>query len=163
MGPDELGELDRARAFFERQTRLHPTGSPEYTRALLAAMRLEDLISRRPNQVEVVVPTPQEIEVAIRLQDPGERSWRQGLGMKARRLDTGEAVTLAVAVARKETFGCDEEDGRIAFTALGGAECLSTLELARRATERGLLTERQAREGYERLRREFRFFGPAWR
>jgi hypothetical protein len=32
--PDEPGELDRAKEFFERQTRIHPTGSPEYTHAL---------------------------------------------------------------------------------------------------------------------------------
>jgi predicted nucleic acid-binding protein len=159
----EPGELDRAKAFFERQTRTNPNGSPEYTRGLLAAMRLDELISRRDEDLEVVVPTPAELDVAIRLQDPDQRAWRQGMGMRARRLDAGEAVSVAIAVSRDDGLGCDEEDGGVAYAALGGVECLSTLDLVRRAVERGLLSESEAQEGYETLRTAYRFFAPGWR
>lgn len=161
---EEPGELDRARDFFERQTRLHPAGSPGYTHALVAQMRLERLIAKRSSgHLEVVVPTPGELETATRLTDPNHRPWRQTLGMRTRRLDTGEAVSIAIAVARKESFGCDDEDARIAFTALGGIECPSTLDLVIRAVTAGLLSEDVARDGYERLRSDYRFFGPPWR
>ncbi len=163
VGPDEPGELDRVRGFFERQMRLHPAGSPDYTRALIAESGLSDLIARRSRDLKVVVPDLAELGTAIRLQDPEARAWRRSLGMKARRLDAGEAVSVAIAVARGETLGCDDGGGRVAYQALGGPECLSTLDLAKRAVSTGLLPEDQARHGYERLREEFRFFGPAWR
>lgn len=163
VDPGEPGELDRAREFFERQTRLHPAGSPDYTRALVARIGLEQLIARRSSgDLEVVVPTPQELGTAIQLTEPQHRSWRQTLGMRARRLDAGEGVSIAIAVARKEAFGCDDQDARVAYRALGGIECLSTLDLVRRAVSAGLLSEDMARNGYEQLRSEYRFFGPAW-
>lgn len=162
IGPDEPGELDRAREFFERQTRIHPAGSAEYTHALMAAMRLEKLISRRSTDLEVVVPAGRELDLAIRLQAPEARAWRTSLGMKARRLDTGEAVSVAICVSRDETFGCDDEDARIGYQALGGRECLSTLDLVQLAVQRGLLQEVEARPEYEKLRRTYRFFGPSW-
>jgi predicted nucleic acid-binding protein len=162
VGPEEPGELDGARDFFERETRRHAAGSPEYTRGLVAVMGLQALMATRSSHLEVVVPSPPELNTAIRLQDPDERDWRASLGMKTRRLDAGEAVSVAIAVSRSEALGCDEEDGRIAYGAMGGTECRSTLDLVRRAVEEGLLPEDEAREGYERLRREYRFGGPPW-
>lgn len=162
VDPEEPGELDRAKEFFERQTRLQPAGSPDYTRALVAAMALGELISRRSTDLEVVMPTHQELEMAIRLTEPGGRQWRKTLGMRARRLDAGEAVSIAIAVERKEAFGCDDEDARIAYTALGGIDCPSTVDLVRRAVSTGLLSEDAGRDGYERLRSEYRFYGPPW-
>jgi predicted nucleic acid-binding protein len=162
LGPEEPGELDRARDFFERQTGRHPAGSPEYTHALVALRQLDDLISRRSIVVQVVTPTREELEVAIRLQAYGEREWRKGLGMRARRLDAGEAVSVAICVSRKEAFSSDDEDACIAYRALGGVESLSTLDLARRAVQMGLLPEDEARREYERLRSTYRFFGPPW-
>ncbi|HXH07189.1 MAG TPA: hypothetical protein VNI83_11420 [Vicinamibacterales bacterium] len=162
LDPEEPGELDRARDFFERQTRLHPAGSPAYTDALVAEQRLEDLISRRSRALEVVVPTPDELALAMRLRAPEERAWRTALGMRARRLDAGEAVSVAICVSRGESFGSDDGDACIAYKALSGAECLSTLDLAQRAVQMGLLPEYDARSGYERLRGTYRFFGPPW-
>jgi predicted nucleic acid-binding protein len=162
VGSEEPGELDGARDFFERETRRHAAGSPEYTRGLVAVMGLEALIASRSSHVEVVVPSPPELNMAIRLQDPEEREWRSSLGMKARRLDAGEAVSVAVAASRGETLGCDDDDGQIAYGALGGRECRSTLDLVKLAVEEGLLPEDEARDGYEKLRREYRFFGPPW-
>lgn len=162
VGPDEPGELDRAREFFERQTREHPPNSHDYTNALTAVIGLEDLISRRSTTLEVVVPTEQELDLAIRLQAREEREWRASLGMRARRLDTGEAVTVAICVSWNEGLGCDDEDGRVAYQALGGQQCLSTLDLLKRAVHGGLLQQDEARAGYEKLRGTYRFFGPPW-
>jgi hypothetical protein len=162
VGPEEPGELDGARDFFDRETRRHAAGSPEYTRGLVAAMGLEALIALRSSGLEVVVPSDEELATAIRLQDQGEREWRHGLGLKARRLDAGEAVSVAIAVSRGETLGCDDEDGQIAYRALGGTECRSTLDVVHLAVTTGLVPEDEAREGYEKLRREYRFGGSAW-
>jgi predicted nucleic acid-binding protein len=82
--------------------------------------------------------------------------------MRARRLDTGEAVSVAICVSRNEEFGCDDEDGRIAYVALGGQQCPSTLDLLKVAVRRGLLSQDEARAGYEKLRGAHRFFGPPW-
>jgi hypothetical protein len=76
VAPDEPGELDRAKEFFQRQTRVHPAGSHEYTNALTAVMALENLIARRCTTLEVVIPTGQELSLAIRLQAREERAWR---------------------------------------------------------------------------------------
>lgn len=162
LGPEEPGELDRARDFFERQTGKHPAGSAEYIHALVALRQLEDLISRRSTVVQVVMPTREELDVAIRLQADDAREWRKGLGMRARRLDAGEAVSVAICVSRNEAFGSDDEDACIAYRALGGGESLSTLDLVRRAVRRGLLPEYEARREYEKLQGTYRFFGPAW-
>lgn len=89
VDPEEPGELDRAKAFFERQTRDHPAGSPDYTRALLAATALGELISRRSTDLKVAMPSHQELKMAIRLTEPDSRPRRQRLGMRARRLDAG--------------------------------------------------------------------------
>lgn len=86
----------------------------------------------------------------------------KGLGMRARRLDAGETVSVAIAVSRGEAPACDEEDGQLAYQALGGTECRSTLDMVKLAVEQRLLPEDEAREGYERLRREYRFGGPPW-
>jgi hypothetical protein len=48
VADDEPGELDRAREFFQRQTSLHPAGSPAYGSALTAVTNLDDLIARSP-------------------------------------------------------------------------------------------------------------------
>lgn len=162
LDSEEPGELDRARGFFERQTWNHPVGSVEYTHALVALGRLEDLISRRTAQVKVVVPTSTELALAMRLQAPHERDWRKALGMRARRLDAGEAVSVAICVSRNEAFGCDDEDACIAYRTLGGGECLSTLDLVQRAVHMGLFPEDEARREYEKLRGAYRFFGPPW-
>jgi predicted nucleic acid-binding protein len=162
IGPDEIGELDRARDFFERQTRIYPVGSAEYTYALVAVVQLENLISARSTNLEVVSPTDGELALAIRLQATEERAWRRSLGMRARRLDAGEAVSLAICVSRDEEFGCDDEDARIAYQALRGRASYSTLDLVKTAVQNGLLARDEAMTEYEKLRRAYRFFGPPW-
>jgi hypothetical protein len=82
LGPDETGEIERIRVAFDSESVRSP-GSPAATAALVG---LDDLIRRRSHDVTVLVPTEAEIAVAVRLQDPKERAWRQSLGVRARRL-----------------------------------------------------------------------------
>jgi hypothetical protein len=162
VGPDEPGELEQALAFFKRETRRYPAGSAELARAVTAESGLADLIARRSSDLVVLVPDMAELQEAIRLQDPSLRGWRRSLGMKSRRLHSGEAVSVAIAVKRRLALACDDRDGRAAFRALGGSQCFTTLDLAKLAVARRLLSHAEARDGYERLRMEFRFFAPPW-
>lgn len=160
--PGDPGEIERAKEYWEMEAEQAPLGSLAQTDAIAASKGLEDLISRRSTELEVVVLTPSELELAMRLQDPTERPWRQRLKMKARRLDAGEAACIAVAVMRNLALGTDDPDGVAAFKALGGQGHSWTLDLITRAASEGLLTESEAREGYETLRNRFMFRAPAW-
>lgn len=158
---DEIGEIERIRAAFEEES-LHDPGSPAASAAVAAIVGLDDLVGRRSSDVAVLQPTPQEIDLAVRLQDPRERAWRSSLGVRARRLDAGEAVSVAIATGRGFAFGSDDDDGRAAYIALGGVRHHWTLDLVQQAAGRGLLAEADARAGYRTLCERYRFWGELW-
>lgn len=163
LGQDdgEPGELDGIREAFERETRAFP-GSSASSRAAAAVVGLDGLIARRGIDVVVVLPTPEEFALAARLQNPDERDRLRDLGVTARRLDSGEAVSVAIATTRGEAFASDDEAGRAAYLGLGGSQHLWTLDLAHRAVANGLLPEDQARAGYELLLEHYGFWGAPW-
>lgn len=161
LGPDEAGEIERIRAAFDNESVRSP-GSSAASAATAALVGLDDLIGRRSRDLTVVLPTPAEIAVAIRLQDPMEGAWRQSLGVRARRLDAGEAVSIGIATARGFTFASDDDDGRAAYLALGGTSHLWTLDLIQEAVAKAFLTEDDAREGYRLLCERYRFWGQPW-
>jgi predicted nucleic acid-binding protein len=161
IDPDEVGEIERIRAAFDNESMRSP-GSPTASAATAALVGLDDLIRRRSNDVTVLVPTDAEMAVAVRLQDPKEGTWRQSLDVRARRLDAGEAVSIAIATARGLTFASDDNDGRAAYQALGGIKHLWTLDLVQEAAAQGLLADADAREGYRTLRERYRFWGQPW-
>lgn len=165
LGLDEgdSGELEGIRASIEREGRMHRAGSPESSLAASALVGLERLIARRGADVEVVQPSGEELALAVRLQDPRERGWLRSLGVRARRLDAGEAVTIAIATEREEEFGSDDDDGRKAYLGLGGGKHWWTLDLIQRAVDLSLLPEDVAREGYRLLCERYRFWGKPWR
>jgi hypothetical protein len=158
---DEGGEIERIRAAFDNESMRTP-GSPAASSAIAALIGLDDLIRRRSNDVTVLVPADTEMAVAVRLQDPGEGTWRQSLGVRARRLDAGEAVSIAIATARGLTFASDDDDGRAAYEALGGIKHLWTLDLVQDAAAQGLLADADAREGYRMLCERYLFWGQPW-
>jgi hypothetical protein len=159
---DESGELDRIRASIERETRTYRTGSPESSRATAALVGIERLIARRGQDLEVVQPTEEELALALRLQDSRQGDWLKGLGVRARRLDAGEAVSIAIAVRREQQLGSDDGDGRRAYLGLGGTQHWWTLDLIQRAVALDRLPEDVAREGYSALRELHRFWGEPW-
>ncbi len=158
---DDPGEIEAIRAAFVEESLNNP-GSPTSTAATVAVVGLDALLGRRSRDITVVSPTDDEFAVALRLQDPGERTWRQGLGVRSRRLDAGEAVSIAIATARGLAFASDDDDARVAYLALEGSRHVWTLDLIQEAVHRGLLDERAARAGYEELCRTYRFWGPPW-
>lgn len=99
LNPGEPGEIDGIRGSFHGESLRHP-GSPESTAATAALFGLDDLLTRTPHEISIVTPTAEEVTLALRLQDPAEREWRESLGMRARRLDAGESVSIAIATAR---------------------------------------------------------------
>jgi predicted nucleic acid-binding protein len=152
MDCDEVGEIERMRS----------PGSPMASAATAALVGLDDLIRRRSKDVTVLAPTEVEMAVAIRLQDPREGTWRRSLGVRARRLDAGEAVSIAIATVRGLTFASDDDDGRAAYEALAGIRHRWTLDLVQEAVAQGLLTDTDARRGYRLLRERYRFWGQPW-
>lgn len=161
LDPDEPSEIDSIRASFHNESLRHP-GSPESTAATAALVGLDDLLTRDQHEISVVAPTAEEFSLAVRLQDPAERAWRESLGVTARRLDAGESVSIAIATARGLPFATDDDDGRAAYLALGGADHYWTLDLAKRAVEQGLVDEPTARSVYDDLRNRYRFWGVSW-
>jgi predicted nucleic acid-binding protein len=161
LDANESGELDGIAKALDEEAQAAP-GSRASTLALMAHGNLESLLARRDELFEVVVPIHDEVQLALRLQDRDERDWRAEIGMRARRLDSGEAISLAVAVKRKLPFASDDDDGRKAYLALEGIEFLWTCDLVKRCIEEGLLREVEARSGYESLRNDHRFWGPPW-
>lgn len=161
LGNDEPGEIERIRSSFEEESLRHPA-SPAATAATVALVGLDDLLRRRSHDITVLSPTVDELAVAVRLQDREERAWRQQLGVRARRLDTGEAVSIAIATSRGLAFASDDDDARLAYLALGGPSHAWTLDLIQSAVSTGVLDEATARAGYERLRQQYRFWGLPW-
>jgi predicted nucleic acid-binding protein len=123
---------------------------------------LDALIKRCSQTVVVVQPIEAEIAIAVRLQDPKERNWRKSLGVRARRLDAGEAVSIGIATARGMPFATDDDDGRAAYLALGGIKHYWTLDLIQKAVAHELLADAEAREGYRVLCERYRFWGRPW-
>jgi predicted nucleic acid-binding protein len=158
----ESGELDGIRASIERETRTYRTGSPESSLASAALVGIERLIARRGQDLEVVQPTEEELALAVRLQDSRQSNWLRSLGVRARRLDAGEAVSIAIAVHREQELGSDDSDGRRAYLGLGGTQHWWTLDLVQKAVALDLLPEDVARGGYSALRERHRFWGERW-
>jgi hypothetical protein len=161
IDPNEVGEIERIRAAFDNESMRSP-GSPEASAATAALVGLDDLLRRRSNDVTVLVPAEAEMAVAVRLQDPKEGTWRQSLGVRARRLDAGEAASIAIATARDLPFASDDDDGRAAYQALGGTKHFWTLDLVQEAAAQGLLGDADAREGYRMLCERYLFWGQPW-
>lgn len=161
LAHDEPGEIERIRNSFEEESLRHP-GSPAAVAATVALVGLDDLLGRRSHDITVLSPTIDELAVAVRLQDREERAWRQELGVRARRLDAGEAVSIAIATSRGLAFASDDDDARLAYLALGGPRHTWTLDLIQNAVAAGLLDEPTARAAYDDLRQQYRFWGLPW-
>lgn len=99
--PTEPSELQRIRDALQREANLSHPGSGRYSRALAAVHELDQLL-KLPPTITLMYPNAGEIRMAARLtsREPDERAWRRELGLRARRLDAGEAVSIAIAQAR---------------------------------------------------------------
>lgn len=162
----EPSELRGIRDALLRQAREARRGSGLSSKALAAAQGMDDLIALPLSQLTVLTLDAAEFRFAIRLQsrDPADQEWRRALGAKARRLDAGEAASIAIACYRSLPFASDDEDALVLWHALTSSSGLRTRDLLRKATQDGVCEERDARAIYERLQSDdlHNLGGPAW-
>ncbi len=163
--PDEPSELRGIRDALRREADTSRPGSGRHSRSLAAALDIDRLLGPPP-QITLLFPDKDEALMAARLvsTDPAARAWRRSLGLRARRLDAGEAVSIAIASERGLTFASDDAQALIAYTSLTGRPPVRTLDLIRLLVRRGLLDEAAARAGYRLLREDDLHLlgGPEW-
>ncbi|HTX25698.1 MAG TPA: hypothetical protein VME19_01625, partial [Streptosporangiaceae bacterium] len=127
---------------------------------------LDQLLTLAPDRLTVVAVSPDELELAIRLQSrrPEDRAWRQSLGAKSRRLDAGESACIAIAASRSLAFASDDEDALTLWAALTSSSGHRTRDLLRRLVNSGTIEEDDARDAYYLLQTDdlHNLGGPAW-
>jgi hypothetical protein len=164
--PAEPCELRGIRDALQREVHRLQVGSGRQTRALSAVEGLDRLLSVGPETVTVVMPDAAETTMALQLssRDAHHREWRQSLGPRARRLDTGEAVSIAIAVARGLDFASDDEEAIVAYTALADRDTIRTRDVIKMLVAHGLITEAAGRDEYHVLQNDDLHLlgGPAW-
>lgn len=127
---------------------------------------MDELISLGPPQVTVLAVDTVELQRAVRLQsrDDADREWRRSLGARSRRLDAGEAASIAIASCRSLAFASDDEDALILWQALTNKPGLRTRDLLRKAASDGVCHESDARAVYQQLQSDdlHNLGGPPW-
>jgi hypothetical protein len=164
--PDDPSELRRIRDAIQRQADEAGRGSGLVGRALAAVHGLDELLAFGPDQLVVLNLGGDEWKLAVRLQSrrPEDRDWRQALGAKARRLDAGEAASIAIASTRSLAFASDDEDALALWAALTGAEGRRTRALFWHLVRCGLVDEEEASLAYRLLQTDdlHNLGGPPW-
>ena len=164
--PRERCELQRIRDALQREATASPAGSGRYSKALAAVHSVNMFMTLGAPTITVMYPDADEIQMTARLTSRAadQREWRRGLGLRARRLDSGEAVSIAIAHARGLEFASDDEQALIAYTALTRRPAIRTLDVILLLVDKGLIEETQGRIGYRLLREDDLHLlgGPDW-
>jgi len=100
----------------------------------------------------------------LQSRDDADREWRRSLGAKARRLDAGEAATIAIARERSLGFASDDDDALVLWQALAGNPGLRTVDLMHRVVDAGLVADADGRALYDTLQSDdlHNLGGPPW-
>lgn len=164
--PGEPCELRQIRDGLQREVEASPPGSGRYSKAVSAVLGLDKLLDLGPPQVTLVMADAQATAITARLTSMTEdaRTWRRELGMRARRLDTGEAVSIGIAVTDGLDFASDDGQALVAYTALTGRAELRTRDILKLLVDQGLIDETVARDRYRFLQGDDLHLlgGPAW-
>lgn len=164
--PDDPSELRRIRAALQRQADQAGPGSGMASRAVAAVHGLDQLLTLPPDRLIVLSVSPDELELAIRLQSRRleDRAWRQSLGARSRRLDAGESASIAIAAHRSLAFASDDEDALTLWSALTGCSGDRTRDLLQRLVSGGTVKEDDARDAYCTLQADdlHNLGGPPW-
>ena len=164
--PDAPSELRRIRRALQRQADDAGLGSGRSSRALSAVQGLDELLALDSGELSVLTPSGDEVALAVRLQSrrPEDRAWRHSLGAKARRLDAGESVSIAIAVTRSLSFASDDDDALTLWEALSGAPGFRTRDLLLELVGSGVVAEQEARDVHHMLRTDdlHNLGGPPW-
>ncbi len=163
--PNEPSELRRIRDALQREANMSRPGSGRYSRALAAVHDIDHILGLPPT-ITLLYPDTNETRMTARLTSraPAEREWRRGLGLRARWLDAGEAVSIAIAQTRGLDFASDDEQALVAYTALTGRPAVRTRDVIHRLVDHGLIDESVGRDGYRLLREDDLHLlgGPDW-
>lgn len=164
--PDDPSELRRIRSALQRQAEDDGFGSGRAGRALAAVQGLDQLLALSSEELTVLTLDADEWKLAVRLQSrrPEDRTWRHSLGAKARRLDTGESASIAIAMSRSLAFASDDEDALTLWEALSGTPGRRTRDLLAQLAADGVVAEPDAREVYRVLQTDdlHNLGGPPW-
>ncbi len=164
--PHEHSELRGIRDALQREAHHARPGSGRQSTAVSAVERLDLFLAFGPPTVTVLMPDREELAIAIRLSSrgPEQRHWRAQLGLTARRLDAGEAMSIAIAAARDLDFASDDEQALVAYTALGHRRAIRTRDAIKLLVVRGLVEEAAGRDGYRLLQDDDLHLlgGPEW-
>lgn len=165
--PDEPCELRRIRDGLQREVDTSPPGSGRYSKAVSAVLGLDTFIGAGPPRVTLIIPDAGATALAVRLMsmDNKERAWRrEQLGMRARRLDAGEAVSIGIAVTSGLDCALDDEQALIAYKALTGRPEVRTRDVIKLLVAQGLIEEAVARDRYRFLQEDDLHLlgGPPW-
>lgn len=164
--PDEPCELRRIRDALQREVNTSQPGSGRYSRALAAVSGINKLLGLGAPTITLMIPNADELRMILRLTSRADdqREWRRGLGLRARRLDSGEAVSIAIAQARGLDFVSDDEQALIAYAALTGRPPIRTRDIIRLIVDKGIIEEAEGRSGYRMLREDELHLlgGPEW-
>jgi len=131
-----------------------------------AVQGLDTLLHLGPPTITLLIPDSDEVRMAARLtsRQADDREWRHGLGLRARRLDTGEAVSISIAHARGIDFASDDGQALVAYTALTTRLPIRTRDVIKLLVNAGMIDEATGREGYRFLREDDLHLlgGPDW-
>lgn len=152
VDPSDPSELRRIRDALQREADAR-LGSGQSSRALSAVQGLEALLGLGASQLCVLMPSDEELALAVRLQSrrPEDREWRRSLGARARRLDAGESASIAIALTRSLSFASDDDDALRLWEALSHQPGLRTRDLLRKLVDHGVVTDLEACEVYDLL------------
>lgn len=161
----EPSELQGIRDALQREANTSRPGSGRYSRALAAVHELDRLLALPPT-ITLLLPNANETRMTARLvsREADQREWRGGLGLRARWLDAGEAVSIAIAHERGLDFASDDEQALIAYTALTGRPPTRTLDVIRLLVSQQMIDEDAGRAAYRLLREDELHLlgGPDW-
>lgn len=164
--PDEPCELRRIRDALQREANTSRPGSGRYSKALAAVNSIDSLLRLGAPRITLLFPNADEMRMTARLTSRAvdQREWRRRLGLRARWLDSGEAVSIAIAQARGLGFASDDEQALIAYTALTGRPPLRTRDVIQLLVSKGVIEETEGRSGYHFLQEDdlHRLGGPDW-
>src|SRR5262249_17920083 len=149
IGRDEPSELRGIRDALQREIGASPCGSGRYSKAVAAAHGLDVLLSLGPPTITLLIPDSDEVRLATRLtsRDAGDREWRRGLGLRARWLDAGEAVSIAITHARGLEFASDDGQALVAYTALTTRPPTRTRDVIKLLVNTAMIDQDTGRDG----------------
>lgn len=162
----EASELRSIRSALARQAQEAGIGSGLSSRALAAVQGLDELLGLQPPQLTVLPLDEAELKLAVRLQsrDLADREWRHSLGARSRRLDAGEAASIAIASNRSLAFASDDEDALVLWHALTSSQGLRTRTLLHQSVSARVCDADDARAVYQLLQSDdlHNLGGPPW-